>query len=206
MTARPSSPRDAGFTLVEALVSLFVFALISAGAVALLIQGVRGQETLNRVDAELRDIQITQALLSADAAQIVARPTRQIDNTFIPAITGGDGALSLVRAIADQEAATGAGARLQFVEYVVRDGALIRRARETLDAMPDAPLTERVVMRDIAAARFAFFNGRDWVASWRPVAAGAFALASPAPRAIALEVDHRTRGTLRIAARVGAQG
>lgn len=194
--------RDAGFTLVEAMVSLFVFALISAGAVMLLIQGVRGQETLNRVDAELRDIQMTQAVLAADMGQLASRVTRRPDNTIAPRFAGGGESgtvLAFVRLASDDAAANGSGRRLQYVEYVVREGALIRRARETLDALPETPMSERVLLRDAIAVRVLFFTGRDWVGEWRPPTPAI----TTVPRAVAIEADHRTRGPLRIAAMTG---
>ena len=70
MTARAS---DAGFTLVEALVSLLVFGLIASGAVLMLAQGVATHARVGAAQAALRDVQNARALLAADLMQYAPR-------------------------------------------------------------------------------------------------------------------------------------
>jgi general secretion pathway protein J len=200
MTARPAPP-DAGFTLVEALVSLFVFSLIAAGCVMLLVQSVRGQESLDRANAALRDVQITQALMAADAGQIAARRLRLADGQLAPRFSGGleTIALGFVRAAAAPDAARGVETDVVYVEYVFRDGALIRRARRALDPTPGAPVQERVLLRDLTQPRMRFFDGAQWLDAWTGQQSAA------APRAIALEAGAAAFGDIRIVVEVGGR-
>lgn len=197
MTAGPSA--TAGFTLVEALVSLFVFSLIAAGSVMVLVQSVRSQDSVRAVDAALRDIQLTQSLLASDAAQMAPRAVRLPDNSRSPRFTGGleTTAMAFVRAAGAVDPRSGASTQVVYVEYVVRGDTLVRRTRAALDPTADAVIEERTLLRGVANARMAFFDGAVWLPVWTPAQTGA------PPRAIAFEADLATYGRVRIAALAG---
>lgn len=197
MSAR--APRDGGFTLVEALVSLFVFSLISAGCVGMLIQSVRGQERLNGAQLVLRDIQMTQALLAADVSQLAPRRVRLSDDQYTPRFAGGleTSAMAFVRASAALDTESGVATALTYVEYVVRDGALIRRTRNAIDPLAETALSERVLLRDLDNAKMTFYDGVTWSDTWLA------AQGRGTPKAVALEANSKAYGALRIAAFVG---
>jgi general secretion pathway protein J len=197
MSAR--GPSDGGFTLVEALVSLFVFSLISAGCVGMLVQSLRAQERLNGAQMVLRDIQMTQALIAADVSQIAPRRVRLADNQFAPRFVGGleSSAMAFVRAGASPETEQGAFTQLTFVEYVVRDGALVRRTRSAIDPLPGAAMSERILLRDLTSAKMTFYDGQAWSDTWLA------AQGRGMPKAVALEATSKAYGALRIAAFVG---
>ena len=70
---------EAGFTLVEVMAAVMVFALISAISVGLLTTALRSKETSEAVMADLAAVQRIQALLSEDIGQMVMRPVRDED-------------------------------------------------------------------------------------------------------------------------------
>ena len=55
-----------GFTLVEMLMALLAFALLSSAAMALLDLTLRNKESFDRASAALQDLQVTRALMKAD--------------------------------------------------------------------------------------------------------------------------------------------
>jgi general secretion pathway protein J len=193
--------RDAGFTLAEALVSLFVFGLIASGCVAMLMQSVESQRRIGEAEASLRQLQTARALLESDLMQIVSRSVRTAENARAPAFIGGDDAvpLAFVRAAAAPDAQTGAATSLVYVQYLVRDGRLIRKSRTQLDAAAQTPETERVLLDHAGNVRFAFYNGQNWLDQW--VATG---VGQPLPRAVALSVEAPRYGAVRIETIVGA--
>jgi type II secretion system protein J len=188
-----------GFSLVEALVSLFVLGLISAGAVLFLVQSVRAQEGLRENQAALRDIQMTQALLSADLAQLAARRVRRPNDQFTPRFSGGveGAALAFVRAAAATDAPHGATTQAIYVEYVFRNTDLIRRTRSAIDPVPESVTTERVLLPGLKGARVQFFDGVTWSDTWLS------AQSQGAPRAVAVAGDSAVYGPIRIVAYVG---
>jgi general secretion pathway protein J len=71
--------RANGFTLVEMLIALSIFGMLTAAGVALLGVTARTQETSDRLLAELGEIQRTGALLNADLAQATPRLYRDLE-------------------------------------------------------------------------------------------------------------------------------
>lgn len=189
MTTRTES----GFTLVEALVSLFVFSLVAAGGVAMLMQSVSAQRDVAAAHEALRSLQTTRAFLSADLAQLSTRTPRLDDGGHAAAFTGGAGQLALVRT-AHSTNASGA-ASLVRIAYVLEGDRLLRRLSRDVDNGASES-EERVLIENIRSARFGFYDGVTWFETWD--APGA----SP-PKAVALEVSAQRYGDVRIEVFVG---
>lgn len=184
---------DAGFTLVEALVSLFVFSLIAAGCTALLMQSVRSQRDISEAHEQLRELQNARALLESDLGQMALRQVRTVEGARRPAFIGGDAdiAMAFVRASAEPDPDHGASTRLAYVEYRIEEGRLIRISRTYLDAIATTPSAERVVLGEARDIRFEFFDGASWRPQWIAVSRGA-------PRAVALVATLPRYGEVRI--------
>lgn len=198
MSARAES--EAGFTLVEALVSLFVFGLIAAGSVAMLVQSAQSQRSVSEAQAALAELQTTRALLAADMLQLAPRQAHDADGRARPSFVGGDDAVALgfTRAMAEPDEAGASVTSLVYVEYLVRDGALVRRTRQALDATAATTSSERVMIAHADAIAFEFFDGAQWRQQWR--ASGSV---SAPPRAVALVADLPRYGRVRVQALVG---
>lgn len=197
MSAR--APNEAGFTLVEAMVSLFVFSIIALGCVAMLMQSVDSQRRVSEAHEALRELQTARALLAGDMAQLVARDVRQADGTRRPSFVGGDAgtALSFVRAAAEADAARGAVTTLSYVEYTIEDDQIVRTSRAYLDANDVTPTVERVIFARAADAHFEFHDGIEWREQWTSIGGQA------PPRAVALVATVPRYGEVRLEALVG---
>ena len=57
---------ETGFTLVEVLISLFIFALISAGTMGAMIQTFAAKDRLNIASEELANITAFRSIVRAD--------------------------------------------------------------------------------------------------------------------------------------------
>lgn len=192
MTAR--APADAGFTLVEALVSLFVFGLIASGCVMLLMQGVHSQRRVSEAHAALRELQTARSLLSSDLAQLAPRRTRTPTNAYAPFFMGSQEAgLAFVRASAEPDPERDAVTTLTHVAYVVDGERLIRRSRRDLDPLAGSAGMDRIVFARAENVRFEFFDGAQWRTTW----------AEGAPRAVALLATVPRYGDVRIEAATG---
>jgi general secretion pathway protein J len=198
MTKR--APRDGGFTLVEALVSLFVFSLIASGCVLMLMQSVDSQRRVGEAHEALREVQTARALLAADMAQLVMRDGREANGQRRAAFIGGDvdAPLSFVRATAEPDETRGVVTALALVEYRIVDGQVRRSNRANLETVGDAPMSERILFAEASNARFEFFDGAQWTPQWLIGSGG-----GAAPRAVALIVDLPRYGEVRIEAFVG---
>ncbi len=126
-----------GFTLVEVMVSLLVFALIAAAGTVVLSQVVDNRFAIKAASDRTGDLQRMRGLLKADLGQAAARRTRgptgrPQQQPIMGQTTPGDPVLTLVRAGWSNPGAD-ARASLQRVEYSLVDGRLERRVAARLD-------------------------------------------------------------------------
>lgn len=197
---RPSVHGQDGFTLVEALVSLFVFSLIAVGCTVLLMQGVESQRRVAAAQASLRELQTARSLLTNDMLQLAPRRVRQADGGHMPMFAGAaERGVAFVRAAAEASP-QGARTSLAFVMYAIEDGRVVRRSRALLDEAPpnSGAMTERIIFARAEEARFEFYDGAEWRPQWQAVTAGM------APRAVALALRLPRYGVIRIEAATGA--
>ncbi len=203
-----NSSQQKGMTLPEVLIALLVFSAIAATSVYALRLGVDSRDQLARVDDELKSFQLTRTLIKEDMAQVTQRNVRDEFGVTQPAAFLGNlssfGArreddervlASFVREGWLNPGANEPRSSLQYVEYVYRGGALLRRNRAYLDDASRADETERVLFDGLADARAAFLLNEvrgelNWSDIW-PVTG-----ASPPPLAISITLDREGRAPL----------
>lgn len=137
------APSDAGFTLIELMISLMMFALIAVAGVALVdsVLGVQGR-TEARLD-RLTALQRAMLVVHGDLEQVAPGD-----------VVGGGAAIRFSRA------APGIGGPPVVVRYAVTGGTLIR----------DAGSGGQAVLRGVSAARWRFWRGA-WIDRWPPAEA-----------------------------------
>ena len=180
-----------GFTLVELMVSLLIFSLLAAAGVGLLAFSVRAQGATTDKLADIAQLNQLGSALSADLAQVRARPTRNEAGDAMPAFAGADGSgtqpmLRLVRAgwTNIDEAPRPSE---QKVEYRFENGALVRVAYPMLDGAAAGP--SAAILKDVAAIGLRYRYAGAWNDRWDGT------VDRPLPDAVEMTVT-RTDGTL----------
>jgi len=183
-----NAAKAAGFTLIEMLVALRVFALLSAVGVGVMAYAADNQGVIQQRMDRLGEFQRARGLLQADLAQAAVRRVRGRDgsaarNAFIGRTDGigrsGEPLLALVRrgwSNPDGEPR----ASLQYVEYRLVDGTLERASRAALDGA--ATGMPRVLLTGIRTASIEYHYRGQWNRGW---AGGAEIL----PDAVRLTLD-----------------
>lgn len=156
-----------GFTLVELLVALLIFGLLSAAGVSLLSFGVEARtRSVERMDATAAILR-TRGLLTADLAQAAPRTYRLEDGRTAPAFASeSDLLMAFVRR--GWENSDGQGrASLQRVEYRLRDGQLVRIAYPAVDGAKPGPAA--VLLDGVGTAKLRFRAKDEWRDRWDPL-------------------------------------
>jgi general secretion pathway protein J len=155
-----------GFTLVELMVSLMIFGMLSAAAVGLLSFSVRAQEAAEGRLGDLSQLRRASTLMAADLGQTAGRMHRDGDGAALPAFTGGSSGIGFVRR--GWENIDGAGrASLQRVEYRVSGNRLERISWPMVDGAP--PRAAAVLLDEVRSVEFRYrMASGDWRDRWDP--------------------------------------
>jgi len=89
--------RQRGFTLVEVLIALFIFSLISVGATSALTSSLRGQTQMQERLDEISDLENMRALVRGDMASVILRTRREPYGNIEPYVmqSGGETLLDI---------------------------------------------------------------------------------------------------------------
>ena len=192
MNQRP----DHGFTLIEVLLAVAIFAIVLAAINGVFYGALRLRtKTTQALDASV-PIQQALALIRQDLRGIVAPGGGPLSGTLKSAAsaggTGQQAGPELYTATGSVEAEAPWG-NIQKVAYVLRpatdsrSGAgqdLIRLvSRNLLATLQDEPV-EQFLMSDVARIAFSFYDGSQWRDSWDSTTE-----ASVLPKAVRVEID-----------------
>lgn len=166
-----SPPRAAGFTLVELLVALAIFALLSAFAYRGLNAMLESREALERESRKWRDLAVFVGRLERDLAAVLNRNATGASGTVLAPVS------SALEAGASREglALTRSGTPLQEnalaapqrIAYRLHEGRIERLSWAGLDAAPRDEPVAVPVLAGVGALGVRFLDPRgEWRAQW----------------------------------------
>lgn len=145
---------ERGFTLVEVLIALFIFSLISVGATSALTSSLRGQAQMEERLEAISGIENMRALLRADMASIILRERREPYGNIEPYVlqSGGETLLDFTRTGRSNPMGEPRG-DLQRAAYIFKDNRLIRRSYAQINPAPQSGYTDRLLLNGVADAK-----------------------------------------------------
>ena len=194
--------RTGGFTLLEIVIAIAIFAVIGIGASTLLKQVVDGNELSQARFAELEKLQRAMLIIERDLLQAVARPMRIEGDSDGTVMTGGvmsesdaDG-IAFVRTGWHNPQFMLPRSHLQTVAYRLRDNNLERVYSNFVDNVIGYEPKVRVLLEGVEDLSVEFFvkadgppeRDRDWAESYK---------GTVLPRAVALIITTETHGEIR---------
>ena len=193
---------ERGFTMVEMLVALAIFSMISVAGVALLQSAASSQLVVKKRLSDLSESARAIAVMESDLAQAIARPVRTTATTTTPAFSAsGLGVAGQIFALTRAGQANVDDApkpELQHVAFALENGALKRIGWSMLDGGKPQPT---ILLKDVASVTVRF---RDAEGNWRSDWDAEDPLALP--RALELELTQNRAAPVRLLFLVGTGG
>ncbi|AZU03317.1 type II secretion system protein J [Glycocaulis alkaliphilus] len=178
--------RDAGFTLVEVMVALSVFALIGTMSTGLLVTTIDARERQEAAIERLSQLQQVRALWRDDAAHMLMRPHRTEDGGYGGAAlsgrsvtffslddeAGGHLAAFTRRGRANPGEAADRSSLVRVI-WRVENGVLLRETWLSADMAPASRPQTMVLAEGLEDVSVSFRYGRNWLdAPVRPGSSG----------------------------------
>lgn len=166
--------RERGFTLLELLMAVGIFALVSAMAYGGLNSVLKTSEHTRNSSEQLQTLQTGMAMLDQDFRQIIERGIRnsygESEGALI-AIDGGDPLIRFTRT--GWRNPTGqTRSTLQRVAYRLDENALVREYWFTLDQPANAESVSVPLLENIEEVTFTFYQGKEEFRNWPPLSVG----------------------------------
>ena len=184
--------RPSGFTLIEVLVALVVFAVLSGLAYRSLSVVLDSRRHIDRENHKWREVALFFARLEQDVATAVPRPVRDAGDAVAPAVAGTptparayEGQLVLTRTAFAAD--PGGAESPRRLGYRLRNGTVELLAWAVLDQGPRTAPTVVAALRDVKEMQVRFLDRRgQWHVQWPPAGATAPQKAVPAGVEVAL--------------------
>ncbi len=188
--------RKQGFTLLEVLIAIAIFSVVSLASFTVFDTVLRGDETSKLSSARQNELQRAFLLIERDISQI-ARRTMRINGEAAQKIflqTSDDSFLENEQALAFvRHGWTNPGLLLprsdmQAVAYRVNDETLERLHYNFVDSVVGQEPKVRPLISRVSALSFQFYDGKEWQDKWS---------SELLPLAVAIEVDTLDFGIIR---------
>lgn len=178
-----------GFTLIEVLVAMAIFAVLSALAYMTLGQTLSNSDMLTERMDRLQAIQRTMGYLSTDLMQATPRSIRADLGQQLPALRssfGDEFAVQLTHNGWPNSSGVPRSTQ-QRTAYRIEDEELIRYHWNVLDRTVNNVPVATVLLDDIESLTFRFLqqNG-EWVDQWPPISVQAASNSTMLPRAVSI--------------------
>ncbi|MGD8560476.1 MAG: type II secretion system minor pseudopilin GspJ [Gammaproteobacteria bacterium] len=199
--------RSTGFTLLELVVAMAVFAIMAAIAYSGLNNVLLARSQTEVHSEQLHQLQLAMNWLARDIEQIVDRGVRNEYGEPLPAVIGNDfeGYLLELTRGGWRNPANQPRSHLQRVAYAVRDEQLVRAYWRVLDRAEDSKAYEAVLLDGVKGVEIRYLDEQgEWHSSWPDQLLGQPAENLPSiPRAIEVNVDTKQFGKITRLLRVG---
>lgn len=187
-----------GFTLLELLVALSIFSVLSVMAYTGLQTVITTKTTTQQAAERIAEVQLVMMRISNDLRQAISRKIRDEYGDFSPAMQSGkngDETMAWTR-VGYRNPAQLTRSNIQRVAYKLEQEKLIRITWPVLDRAQDTEAMESEVISNIDSIEWRYLNNEnEWLSSW-PEESEKIGL-YPLPKAVELTLELQDWGKVK---------
>jgi general secretion pathway protein J len=201
--------KSRGFTLIEILVALLIFAIMGVLAALSLHSIIRSHEQLKKADHELLQLQITMTLLRRDISEVINRPIRNQDDEQEPAFLSQSGTrITFTRTGLMNPFNDSRQSNMQRVGYALEGNNLVRLTWGALDQPPKSVPESQTLLSNVASLQWQFVADNGSTSqSWPPSTGSNMQTEnSPLPKAVLVVMHIKNEGVLQGVFPIPARG
>lgn len=187
-----------GFTLLELLVAIAIFSVLSVMAYAGLDTVITTKKSTQQASDRIAEIQLVMMRITNDLRQAVPRKVRDEYGSFIHAmeLSKTDGTSMEWSRGGYRNPARLTRSHVQRVAYKLEQQKLTRVTWPVLDRAQDTESIQSVVLSDIESMEWRFLNNEnEWVSAWPEEEEKAELY--PLPKAVEFNVEIKSFGKIR---------
>ncbi len=188
-----------GFTLLELLVALSIFAAIGVMAYGGLSSVTRQQVQTGKYSDRMHDLQLAYRILQRDLEQFVDRSIRNEFGDVLPALMAGGSYRGVEFTRGGHPNPAGfLRSNVQRVAYLMDDDRLLRRSWRVLDRSQDSLPDEQVLVEGAQNFVMRYLDqNNSWQESWPPASAANVAGPPQWPLAVEIQLSLEDLGVLK---------
>ena len=191
-----TSCKHKGFTLLEVLIAIAIFSIISLSSFSIFDTVLKGDEISKQRSERHNELQRAFLIIERDVLQIARRsirlngesPLNNFLQTSGDAFTSDEQALAFVRHGWTNPNLLLPRSDMQAVAYRLVDETLERLHFNFVDAVVGEEPKVRPLIKNISELTFEYYDGKKWQETWSD---------KTLPLAIAIEVDTKDYGVIR---------
>lgn len=187
---------DDGFTLLEILIALFIFTIISLILTSALHNAISTQSEVEKKSAELTRIQMALLLMSRDIEQTINRPVTNLTNG-LDGFIGTPQSLTFTHAGLNNPFGLLQRSTLQRVSYQWKNESIWRMTSPVLDQAAATAIDQRKILSGVTAFKLEYIDGLGhFQPNWPPLATAPQQKIPPLPNAVRVSMTLKKWGTI----------
>ena len=188
-----------GFTLIEILIALVVFAIMATITSSTLYYAFNTRTRVNEQSERLSTLQLAVSLIQQDTRQAIGRAVRANDMMLTPVFLGKTQSMEFTRDGNVNPKSMEKRSTLKRIAYVCKNNALVRRTWNSLDMENKSKYEEKLLIDRLTNCHFNYLNpALGTFPDWRADATEQSKGTEPLPQAIQVNLTLRDLGEINL--------
>jgi general secretion pathway protein J len=188
-----------GFTLIEILMALTVFAILATITSSSLYYAFDARTRVNTQAERLNTLQLAVSLIQQDISQVVERAIRGNEMHLFPIFVGQPQYMEFTRDGHLNPQSLEKRSTLKRIAVVCKDGTLLRRTWPSLDPTNRSTYEDKVLLDNISACHFNYLSQSSQLLSeWREQAVDQNQNREPLPQAVQINLKLKEWGEMNL--------